>query len=277
MRRRMTWPSTLGKHVVLAGFTLSALIPIWIMVTAAFKTQDEFVSRPLAPPLHPDLEGFRAAVGDQFLRWFLNSSILTVGAVGLTIVLASFAAWAFAKGTFRGRDTLLALVVSLMVIPPVVLVIPLFTVGADLDLVGTYRYVILIYAGLMLPFSIYMLTSFFRTIPDTLIEAARMDGASHLQAFLRIVIPLSKAPLITLAVVNFLFVWNELLIALVFLNDDAHRTLMVGITGFQSRYSLNVPVIMAGLTLASLPILTLYMFGQRFFVRGLVAGAVKGE
>jgi ABC-type glycerol-3-phosphate transport system permease component len=90
------------------------------------------------------------------------------------------------------------------------------------------------------------------------------------------VLPLSGAPLATLAVINLLWVWNELLIALVFLQDDSKKTLMVGITGFESRYNLDVPAIMAGLTLATLPIVTLYLFGQRFFIRGLVAGASKG-
>ncbi|OFW72930.1 MAG: hypothetical protein A2Y55_10145 [Actinobacteria bacterium RBG_16_68_12] len=110
-----------------------------------------------------------------------------------------------------------------------------------------------------------------------MIEAAIVDGASSWAVFRRIVLPLSAAPLLTLAVVNMLWVWNELLIALVFLQDDSKRTLMVGITGFQNRYNLDVPVIMSGLTLATLPILAFYLFGQRFFVRGLVSGAVKGE
>ena len=123
----------------------------------------------------------------------------------------------------------------------------------------------------------HMLTNFFRTIPASMIEAAVIDGASSWRVFRRIVLPLSAAPLVTLGVVNLLWVWNELLIALVFLQDDSKKTLMVGITGFQSRYSLNVPAIMAGLTLATLPIVTVYIFGQRYFVRGLVAGALKGE
>jgi ABC-type glycerol-3-phosphate transport system permease component len=129
----------------------------------------------------------------------------------------------------------------------------------------------------MLPFSIYLLASFFRTLPRSLIEAATMDGASSWDVFRRIVLPLSGAPLVTLGVVNLLWVWNELLIALVFLQDDSKKTLMVGITGFQSRYNLDVPAIMSGLTLATLPVVACYLFGQRFFVRGLVSGAVKGE
>lgn len=193
----------------------------------------------------------------------------------VTLALAASAAWGFSRWEFRGRETLLAALVSLMVVPPVVLMIPLFQLGVDLGTIGTFQYVIAIYVGLMLPFSIYLLTGFFRTIPRDLIDAALVDGASSFAVFRRIVLPLSKAPLITLTVVNVLWAWNELLIALVFLNDDRHRTLMVGITGFQSRYSLDVPTVMAGLSLAALPIVTLYLFGQRYFVRGLVAGALK--
>jgi ABC-type glycerol-3-phosphate transport system permease component len=266
----------LPRHVVLWLVTLTALLPGYVMITGAFKTQEEFATSPFSIPTSPTLDGFRTALSDDFVRWVLNSLILTVASVAVVLVLAAFAAWGFAQRAFRGRDTLLAVLVSLMVVPPVVLLLPLFGMGSDLDLVGTYEYVVLIYVGFMLPFSIYMLTNFFRTIPKPLIEAAVMDGAGPFRVFAGVVIPLSAAPLITLAVVNTLWVWNELLIALVFLNDDAHRTLMIGITGFQSRNSLDVPTIMAGLSLASLPIVALYLFGQRYFVRGLVAGAIKG-
>jgi ABC-type glycerol-3-phosphate transport system permease component len=262
---------------VLAGASVVALFPIYVMVSAAFKTQSGFLREPFSPPFHASVQGFDTALNDQFPRWFANSTILTSSSVAATLAIASLAAWGFSRWSFRGRDALLALLVSLMVVPPVVLLVPLFVFGADLGWISTFRLVILIYVGLMLPFSVFMLTSFFRTIPRSLIEAATIDGASSWAVFRRIVLPLSGAPLATLAVVNLLWVWNELLIALVFLQDDSKKTLMVGITSFQSRYSLDVPAVMSGLTLATLPVVTLYVFGQRFFVRGLVSGAVKGE
>ena len=266
----------LTKHAVLVVATALALFPLYVMVTASFKTQGGFLNHPWALPLHPSLDGFHTALNAQFPRWFLNSAILTTGSVAATLALAALAGWGFARWDFRGRDTLLGIVVSLMVVPPVVLLVPLFVFGVRLGWISTFRLVILIYVGLLLPFSIYMLANFFRTIPRQLIEAAVVDGASSWDVFRRIVLPLSRAPLATLAVVNLLWVWNELLIALVFLQDDSKKTLMVGITSFQSRYSLDVPAIMSGLTLATLPIVTLYLFGQRFFQRGLVSGAVKG-
>src|SRR5919198_954898 len=142
---------------------------------------------------------------------------------GPMLTLAALAGWGFARWDFRGRDALLGALVSLMVVPPVVLLVPLFVFGVKLGWISTFRLVILIYVGLMLPFSVYMLTNFFRTIPSSLIEAARLDGASSWDVFLRIVLPLSRAPLATLAVVNLLWVWNELLIALVFLQDDSKK------------------------------------------------------
>lgn len=269
--------SRLTKQSLLLLATFGALFPVYVMVTGAFKTQGAFLAHPFTPTLHPTLHGFDAALNDQFPRWFANSAILTTSSVAITLALASLAGWGFARWRFRGRDTLLSALVSLMVVPPVVLLVPLFVFGARLGWISTFRLVILIYVGLMLPFSIYMLASFFRTIPRSLVEAATIDGASSWDVFRRIVLPLSGAPLVTLAVVNLLWVWNELLIALVFLQDDSKKTLMIGITGFQSRYNLDVPAIMSGLTLATLPIVAVYIFGQRFFVRGLVSGAVKGE
>ncbi len=265
------------KHGLLVCASFVALFPIYVMLTAAFKTQRGFLDSPFSPPWHPSLAGFRSALSDQFPRWLANSVILTGASVAATLVLASLAAWGFSRWRFRGREALLAGLVSLMVVPPVVLLVPLFVFGARLGWISTFRLVILIYVGLMLPFSIFMLTSFFRTIPASLIEAATIDGAGSWNVFRRILLPLSAAPIATLGVVNLLWVWNELLIALVFLQDDSKKTLMVGITGYQSRYNLNVPAIMAGLTLATLPIVTIYLFGQRYFVRGLVSGAVKGE
>ncbi len=275
MSRRIV--GTVSKHGLLILATLMALFPVYVMISAAFKTQSSFLAHPWAPVSDPTLAGFRTALGDQFPRWLGNTVLLSVSSVALTLLVAALAGWGFARWSFRGRDTVLGVLVALMVVPPVVLLVPLFVFGVRIGQISTFRLVILIYVGLMLPFSVYMLTNFFRTIPASLIEAAVIDGASSWRVFRRIVLPLSAAPLVTLAVVNLLWVWNELLIALVFLQDDSKKTLMVGITGFQSRYSLDVPAIMAGLTLATLPIVTVYIVGQRYFVRGLVSGAVKGE
>ena len=163
-----------------------------------------------------------------------------------------------------------------MVIPPIVLVVPLFQLVLDIHLANTYEAAILIYAGMMLPFSTFLLASYFQTIPRSLLESARIDGASHLRILGLVVLPLSAPVIVTNILVQSLWVWNELLIAIVFLQSDRLRTLMVGVTVYQSRYRADIPLTMAGMLTATLPMVGLYLFGQRFFIRGLTAGAVKG-
>jgi ABC-type glycerol-3-phosphate transport system permease component len=273
--RRSVGP--IARYALLGIVAIGALAPMYVMFTAAFKTQAQFLESPFGLPTSPTLSGYHNVLSAQFSTWIMNSVIVTGTAAALTIGIASLAAWGFAHWDFPGKSTILGLVVSLMVIPPVVLLIPLFQAGANLGLISTYGLLIAIYVGLMLPFSIYMMTNFFVTIPLGIIEAAKMDGASPWGTFTRIVLPLSKAPLATLAIVNVLWAWNELLLALVLMQNDAMKTLMVGLTGFQSRYSLDVPTIMAGMSIATLPLLVAYIFGQRYFIEGLTAGAIRGE
>lgn len=266
-----------ARQLILILITAMAIVPGYLMLTGSLKTQEEFLNSPWSLPMNPNFAGYTAAWNDQFPTWFKNTLFVTLSAVVLTIVLAATAAWGFANWKWRGRDTFLGVLISLMVVPPVVLLIPLFTLGAKIGWISTFRMLILVYIGLMLPFSIYLLTNFFRAIPVSLIEAAKIDGASDLRTFRSVVLPLSGPPLITLTIVNLLWVWNELLLALVFLQSDEKKSLMVGITGFQSRYSLSIPTIMAGMTIATLPLFITYIFGQRHFITGLTAGATKGE
>lgn len=265
------------RHLILIACSIGALAPAYLMISGSLKTQREFLLHPWALPASPHLTAFRSALSDQLGQWFLNSAFLTCAAVAATVTIAALAAWGLVHWPFRGRETVLGLTVSLMVVPPVVLLIPLFQFGARLGWISTFRIVIIIYVGLMLPFSVYLLTNFFRTIPASILEAAQIDGASAWRTFVKIVIPLSGAPVATLVVVNLLWVWNELLLALVFLQSDSKKTLMVGITGFQSRYSLDIPTVMAGMSIATLPLVVAYLFGQRYFIQGLTAGGVKGE
>jgi ABC-type glycerol-3-phosphate transport system permease component len=270
--------STVGRgarHLILAIVTLSSLLPVYVMISSALRTQGAVLDQPLGFPTSPTLHGFRTALDDQFPRWLLNSFIVTGGSVVLCMLFASMAAFGLVRFDFWGRDLVLGSMIALMVIPPVVLVIPLFSLGVELDLINTFRLVILIYVGLMLPFSVYMLANFFRTIPASMIEAAIIDGASSWRVFRLIVLPLSAAPLVTLAVVNLLWVWNELLIALVFLQDENQRTLMAGLTLFQGRYATNQPLVLAGALISILPVILVYLAGQRFFVRGMTAGIGK--
>lgn len=264
-----------SRQLVLLIATAIALVPVYVMITGAFKTQAEFLASPWSLPASWSFRNFHVAVSNGFGRWLLNSLIVTSISVAATMALAASAAWGYSRWRFAGKQAVLSLCIALMVIPPVVLLVPLFQLGAYLHQISTFQVVIVIYTGLMLPFSIYLLASFFSQIPESLVEAAIVDGASSWTVFRRVVLPLSGPPLITLGVVNLLWAWNELLIALVFLQSDTKKTLMVGISEFQSKFNLNIPVTMAGLSIAVLPLVAAYIFGQRYFIRGLTAGALR--
>jgi len=271
------WASTF-KHAALLFACFIALFLVYFMVITAFKTRHAYSLNKFNFPNPITIENFDIALrSGKFFLWFGNTVILAIGAVLISTIVATLAAFALARmQKFTGQAAIQAINTALMVIPPVVMIIPMFILLTKLKLISTYPGAILVYAGLVTPFSIYMLTNFFRSIPHEIIESALIDGASTFQVLMQIILPLAAPALITLVVVNTLWVWNDLLTALVLLNRDELRTLMVGITVFGSRYNSEVPVSMAGMLLASLPMLVLYLFGQRFFIRGLVAGAVKG-
>ena len=276
-RKRRRERSDYLKQALLVLAAIGAMIPVFFMLMTSVKSDDQYSDDVLGLPSPVTFGNFSDALdGGEFVTWFKNSVILTAGAVIASTIVAALAAFAIANMRFRGRELLLSTNVALMVVPPVVMLIPLFIQFTELGLVSTYRGVILIYAGLTAPFSVYLLASFFRTLPNELFESATIDGASHARILWSIVLPLARPALVTLIIVNSLWVWNELLVALVFLPDEQLKTLMVGVTLFQGRYSLNVPVLMAGMLVASAPMALLYLAGQRYFIRGLTAGALKG-
>jgi ABC-type glycerol-3-phosphate transport system permease component len=270
------WAGIFARQAIVITATFLSLFPVYFMAVSAFKTKSEYIANKWGLPLEPILDNFATAfAGEKFFIRFVNSTVLTVGAVGVSLIIACLAAYAFARMEFPGKRTLFNVLLSLMVVPPVVMVVPLFVSMVRLKMVNTYYGTTLIYVGLLLPFSVYLMTNFFRTVPREIMEAARMDGASNFGVFWRIMMPLSAPAVITLIVVNALWVWNELLIALVFMQKDELKTLMVGITALRSKHYVDIPATMAGLLIATLPIVVLYMFGQKYFIRGLVSGAVK--
>ena len=274
-RKPITAGDALKQGVLLVSAFL-ALVPTLYMIMTALKSEEEYAIDKLGLPDAPVFENFRAVMIDSpFLGWMANSALLVVGAVLLSTAVSCLAAYAIACMEFKGREALLALSTSLMAVPPVVMIVPLFVLYTQLGLISTYQGTIIIYAGLITPFSVYLLTTFFRTVPKELFESARMDGAGPFRILVRIVLPLSLPAIVTLVVVNSLYVWNDLLIAIIFLQDDAKRTLMAGISVFQGRYNNQVPLTMAGMVIASAPMLILYIVFQKHFIRGLMAGAIK--
>ena len=266
----------LARHAFLVIICLSALYPLWFIVSTALKTNAAYQLDPTGFPIHPTLHALRSIVADQPLpRWMWNSFFVTVSSVAASTLVALLAAYAAVFGRFRGHRLFLSTSVALMVVPPVTLLVPMFVFMVDTGWVNHLQSVIIFYTGLLVPFAIFFLANFFRTVPQELIEAASVEGAGPFTVLRRIVMPLSGAAAFTLVIVQAIWVWNELLIALVFLQNDSARTLMAGLAQFQGRYATNQPLVLAGALVSIAPVVLLYLSGQRFFVRGLTAGIGK--
>jgi ABC-type glycerol-3-phosphate transport system permease component len=268
----------IARQVVLVIAAVIVLAPIIYIILASFKTKTDYIRNQIGLPNPFVLDNYQALLKDgQLLIWFKNSAIVTIGSVVIAMIIAAIAAYAFSRINFSGREKIFNFIIALMVIPPIVMIIPLFVLATRAHLVNTYWSAIIIYTGLLLPFNIYLLRNFFVTIPESIIDSAKIDGCGDWGIFTRIIIPLSRSAFITLAVVTVLYVWNELLIALIFLQKDELTTLVVGLIQFQGRFRVNQPVILAGVFASMVPMIAIYLIGQRFFVKGLTAGATKGE
>jgi ABC-type glycerol-3-phosphate transport system permease component len=282
MKTRLTlsslWEFVVGipKQVVLLLFSLVAIYPIYYMIVTAFKTRPDWLHDQFGLPNPFTLQNITDALNKGNIPlWFGNSLMVTIASLIVSTIVSALAAYALARFRFAGRALYFNSMIALMVIPPAVLILPLFVLMVNIGLINTIPSVIIIYSGLLIPFSVYLLVSFFRSLPPELFDAAAIDGCSNLDTFWRITLPLSTPAMVTLVVVNALFVWNELFIALVFLQGETVMTLMPGLTLFKGHFTTNEPLIMAGTLIATIPMILLYLFGQRLFVEGLVAGAVK--
>ena len=272
------WEFLVGipKQVILLLFSLVAIYPIYYMIVTAFKTRPDWLHDQFGLPNPFTLQNITDALNKGNIPlWFGNSIIVTIVSLIVSTIVSALAAYAIARFRFTGRALYFNSMIALMVIPPAVLILPLFVLMVNIGLINTIPSVIIIYSGLLIPFSVYLLVSFFRSLPPELFDAAAIDGCSNLDTFWRITLPLSTPAMVTLVVVNALFVWNELFIALVFLQGEPVMTLMPGLTLFKGHFTTNEPLIMAGTLIATIPMILLYLFGQRLFVEGLVAGAVK--
>ncbi len=265
-----------ARHAFLVIVCIAALYPLWFIVTTALKTNAAYQLDPTGLPRHPSLQALRSMIEDQPLpRWMWNSFLVTVSSVAVSTLIALLAAYAAVFGRFRGHRLFLSTSVALMVVPPVTLLVPMFVFMVDTGWVNHLQSVIVFYSGLLVPFAIFFLANFFRTVPYELIEAAAVEGAGPFTVLRRVVMPLAGAAGFTLVVVQAIWVWNELLIALVFLQNDQARTLNAGLAEFQGRYATNQPLVLAGALISIAPVVLLYLSGQRFFVRGLTAGIGK--
>ena len=275
-RRRLRMKHPLPFVGGLGLLCASGVLPLLFMAFTAFRTQRDWDNSRIGLPTTASFGAFQRAWTDANIGiYFRNSAIVTVSTVALTVVCATLAGYGFSKLRWRLRGATYLFVLSWIAIPPLLLMVPIYVEMVQLGLLDTYGAVIFLYTALNLPFNVYLMTAFFRSVPDELIEAARMDGAGIHRIFFRVMVPLARPPLATLVIFNVLWAWNEFLFALLLLQTDNVKTLTVGVLQLQGRFTADYPALMAGLLITSLPVIGAYLIFQRHLVRGIVAGAVK--
>jgi multiple sugar transport system permease protein len=273
----MTRLAGLGLGLGLSAVMLWSLAPfVWQLLTSVTPPAELEAHAALLPSA-PTLVHYRAILaGQPFGRLMLNSLVAASGATLLALVLGSLAGFALAKLRAPGRVATLAVVVTLSMLPPIATVSPLFLIINALGMHDTLAALILVYAGFALPLAVWLMTQFFRGVPDELYIAARVDGCSAIGAFVRVMLPLAVPGLVATALLVFIYAWNEFLYALSLTASTASRTMPVGIALFPGIHEVPWGEIAAGSVLATIPAVLLAISFQRRVLEGLTAGAVKG-
>jgi ABC-type glycerol-3-phosphate transport system permease component len=270
---------SLGKWLVtftLVVIAAAALYPLLFTIVNSLKSRVGYAQNPLGLPDALTLENYIDTFSRmQVPRLLLNSVITTGGGLLLSTVAALFIAYAVTKLRMPGGNLVFLFVISMLVIPSQVVIYPLYETILSLGLGGTYQGLILSYAAFGLPMSTYLLVAYFRAIPDELIEAARLDGASDMRILFQVLLPVSMPAIAALSILNFVWMWNDLLLPLVIMGGSDKTTLMVGVALLSGQYDVSIPLISAGLIVALLPVMLVYLIFQRQILNGAIAGAVK--
>jgi ABC-type glycerol-3-phosphate transport system permease component len=256
---------------ILCFVVLVMLFPFAYMFLTSFRSYDQFLAG----------SGFSfdswQGLFDQLpvVQQMVNSAIVTISAVALILLVSTAAGYAFAKLRFPVAPLLFVGILAGMMIPVQSIIIPEFVNIANIGLINQYPGTILVYAALGIPFGTYLMTAYFRGVPSELVEASLMDGASYRQIFTRVMVPLAIPAIVTVAVLQFIQIWGDLLIGLLFLNQPDVRTITVGLATLQSSRITPVPMIMAGSIVSALPAVVVYLFFQRQLIAGLTMGMGK--
>lgn len=254
-----------------------AALPFYFMALTGLKDQMELFSGVFALPQAPSFRTYADILTQGgFFTYLRNSVVIVAVSVAVILLLSATAAFVFARLAFRGRDALFGFVIAGLVIPLHVTLVPVYLLTRSLGLYDSLWALLGPYVAFNLPVSIFILTEFMREIPFELEEAARLDGCSTAGRFFRIVLPLSTPGLATLAIYNAVILWNEFVFAFVLITSPANRPLPLAIWEYQGQYAMNIPAIMAVLTLSTLPLMLVYIFGQERIVSGMMAGVLKG-
>jgi multiple sugar transport system permease protein len=263
-------------HLLLAPLALLFAVPlVWLLLSSVMSNAEINRFPPSLWPSGIDLGGYAYVLGDaMFPRWFANSLIVSATAVASNLLFGALGGYAFARLRFTGSRTLLVLMLATMVIPFQLTMIPTFLVMRELGLIDTLG--ALVVPSLVTPFAVFLMRQFFLSLPRELEEAAWIDGCSTIGVLFRIVLPLSRPALSTVAVLTFLTTWNDLTWPLIAINHDTQYTLPLGLTTFQGLHHTQWAAVMAGNVITVVPVLLAFLGAQKAFIQSVTASGIKG-
>lgn len=265
------------NYLLLSVLALVFVYPMFLMIMTAFKSTREIFFDPFGLPnswnFQPFIDVWQKA---NFNIYFFNSIFVATAAIILLLFCASLAAYGIARFEFKMSNLIFMVFLAGIMIPIRLGILPLFILMRNLNLLDTRLSLILTYAASGMPMSVFILTGFFKTIPSDLGDAARVDGCNEFQIFYKIMLPLVRPALATVTIVNFVPWWNDFFFPLLFIKSDSLKTIPLGMTIFFGQYMTDWGLLFAGMVIASIPLLILYILMSKQFISGLTSGAVKG-
>ena len=282
MQRRKLYESVLIYLAALLVAIVTLAPPIWLVISS-ISTQSELLSVPVHwIPTQPSLERYWLIItaqgnesGAVFRSAMVNSIVIAGMVTVLCVGLGSLAAYSFARMRFGGQEPFLYIMLFSYMLPPIMLVVPLYTIMRDLHLMDTQVGLIIVYSALIMPFAVWIMRGYFQSIPHELEDAARIDGCTRLGALFKVVMPLSAPGLVATALFCFLASWEEFLLALIFTSSPHAKTIPVAIAEFTGRHAIDFGMMAAGGVVAAIPPILLALIFQRYLISGLTSGAVK--
>ncbi|ANH07233.1 carbohydrate ABC transporter permease [Shinella sp. HZN7] len=272
-----TRATRLGLMLLQLLLATVVLLPFFWMISVSLKPPTEPFAIPARLwPDDPTIDNYITAFRPEFRTYFLNSLVVSLSTVAITVSLGLLAAYSFTRGQLAAISALIGLVVLAQMFPHSAIIIPIYKMMRGANLLNTYWSLILAYVSVTLPVAIWMLRGFLLKLPAALEESAAVDGATPMRVFWDIVVPLSRPGLIATSVYVLIVTWQEFLFALSFTSTKEMRTLPVGLNDFIGQYGIRYGELMASSVMVSLPVMAVFFFLQRYFVAGITAGAVKG-
>ena len=265
----------IAKHSLIMLVLLFAFLPLYVMLVISLKDNTQFIHSPMLPSLPFHWENW--VKGWELCgRYIANSILVATLSVVATLVTAVLSAYVFARYSFPGKTLLWYLLLALLFMPGIMNIVPLFLIMKNLSMLNSLWALSMLYAVGGQVFCIFVLRNFIEEIPGDLFEAAMMDGASPVQQIKNIVVPMSGSILATLAILRFLGAWNSFIQPMIFISDEYKQLIPVGLMRLDGEYVMQWGEMMAGYSIAAIPLVLIFLFTMRLFVKGLTAGAVKG-